>query len=259
MTVPRKYPKQEWRQRNADWIRQANNISGQTLIHSGKLNGRVADLSGEEPYTTWQAYQGLLDNPKYLLLFEKDPKVFVEAFWNLYSNFPDTTKCPSLILNDIYHITSSINNRSCKHDVPDQPLIGVINLDLTNYGRTKWWNETGRYFFGSVINPAIEAFGVCVVILNHVIDGRDGAEAALKRFEEHLACFKTLLSKHAGREVLRSEFAPSEKEVQKSILDANFTGDLESIEVYRSRRKRMATIRMHLIKGDFRIERQQNG
>jgi hypothetical protein len=255
--IVRSYEKKGWRQRNAEWVKKAQKLPGQSLFNeSKKLRGRILDLAGEDVKEVYSTYRVLLEDPKDLLLVEYDKSTWRKAA-TTWLDLPEGFR-PRLIYNDGYSLLSALNNRTRQEDTGS--LVGAISLDTVNNTGSQWWDKTEIGLFGSrgSVTLAVEEFGVCVLILNHTLDGRKGLTDSLVRLEDHISRLRSILGPYNGGygKPHRNQLAPSKKRVKELVL-GNSEGWWGAIQVYRSEDKlfRMATIRLHLLPGRFYIDR----
>ena len=248
------YNKQDWRWRNVVWIKAACTLRGQTLFVNNVLQSRVFDLAGESTPDTLVAYEPILTSPRQLVLVDNDPKCFAGAWFNVEQRLTSKRWPRIVFAPDAYNLLASINRGEKKGDT--EGPIGVISLDLINQAGSKWWNMDGTWLFDHVVDPSIEKYGLCILILNHVLDGHASHEAVSTRFEEHIEGLRGKLYRYGKREVMRSELLPCRKDVDSFINSGQNDGQLHRVQVYKSlgKRCRMATVRLYLQANSHRIE-----
>jgi len=253
----RVYDKDEWRSQNVAFVSRVKQVAGQTLLdRDGKIQCRVMDLAGEEPSKVWAAYRPILRDASQLILFENHFTTFIRASHNLQKMRPEDQ--PELVFNDAFGVVSAINHDTLSLE-RGGILLGVLSFDLLSQARPNWWAIDGQRCF-QMASRAVDRFGACVLLLNHSLDGTDGHKLALDRFEGHMETFRLLLDRYKKsglkstsgvRPVTRQDLLPDQKTVADAILNGNFEGSLGSVQIYRSRTWRMATIRTVLLRGGF--------
>jgi hypothetical protein len=247
--------KSDWRGLNATAIRRVGiRCPRQTLVdRSGKLQGRMLDLAGENTADILEAYRGLLRSPSKLLLVDYAWDTYLEGVRNI--SHLSRAERPRVLLNDAYHLAYSINQRT--HEKDKEELIGVFSLDLLNYAGSNWWATEGSRFIEYAVMPAVKEYKACVLLLNHTLDGRDGLGhgGADARLETHIdGLCRVLASKfNSGVGVPRGLVLPEREEVRARIFDGSFTGWLNRVHIYRSRVLRMATLRLYLQSNSFHV------